>query len=249
MASNYIKLSLREQILTRPETYIGAVTPEEIETYVWNTESNKFNYKLVNFSRGLMRLFEEIYENAMDQATRSDDTNKIDILFENGYISVKNNTGVDNIPIELNKENVYIPQMIFCELLTSSNYDDNVKRLTAGRNGYGAKLTNIFSKRFIIDIVTNGKHYHQECQDHMSIINPPVIKSTKEKNYTKIKFLPDYEYFKINPNDMLELFYKKCCDISACLNSLKTTVKGGVSVTLNNKVIPIKKFEQYISFY
>ena len=91
-------------------------------------------------------------------------TNKIDILFANGYISVKNNTGVDNIPIELNKENVYIPQMIFCELLTSSNYDDNVKRLTAGRNGYGAKLTNIFSKHFIIDIVTNGKYYHQECR-------------------------------------------------------------------------------------
>lgn len=249
MANNYKKLSLREQILLRPETYIGAVTPEEIETYVWDTVSNKFNYKLVNFSRGLMRLFEEIYENAMDQATRSDDTNKIDILFANGYISVKNNTGVDNIPIELNKENVYIPQMIFCELLTSSNYDDNVKRLTAGRNGYGAKLTNIFSKHFIIDIVTNGKYYHQECRDNMSIINPPVIKSTKEKNYTKITFLPDYKFFKIDPNDMLELFYKKCCDISACLNSLKTTVKGGVSVTLNNKVIPIKKFEQYISFY
>lgn len=248
-ATNYKKLSLREQILLRPDTYIGAVTPEEIETYTWDTESNKFDYKLVNFSRGLMRLFEEIYENAMDQATRSNDTDKIDITFGNGYISVKNNTGSDNIPIELNKENVYIPQMIFCELLTSSNYDDNIKRLTAGRNGYGAKLTNIFSKHFIIDVVTNGKSYHQECRDNMSIINSPVIKSTKEKNYTKITFLPDYNYFKINPNDMLELFYKKCCDISACLNSLKTTIRGGVTVTINNKTIPIKKFEQYISFY
>lgn len=249
MTNNYKKLSLREQILLRPDTYIGAVTPEEIETYTWDTKSNKFSLKLVNFSRGLMRLFEEIYENAMDQAIRSNNTDKIEIVFANGYISVKNNTGKDNIPIELNKENVYIPQMIFCELLTSSNYDDSVKRLTAGRNGYGAKLTNIFSKHFIIDVVTNGKSYHQECSNNMSIINSPVIKSTKEKNYTKITFLPDYNYFKINPNDMLELFYKKCCDISACLNSFKTTVKDSISVYLNNNVIPIKKFDQYISFY
>lgn len=247
--TTYTKLSLRQQILLRPDTYIGAVTPEEVEMYTWDTKSDKFTYKKVNFSRGLLRLFEEIYENAMDQATRSNDTNKIDITFANGYISVKNNGGEDNIPIELNKENVYIPQMIFCELLTSSNYDDSVKRLTAGRNGYGAKLTNIFSKHFIIDIVTNGKYYHQECRDNMEIINPPVIKSTREKNYTKITFLPDYKYFKIDPNDMIELFNKKCCDISACLNSFKTTVRGGVSVSLNDNVIPIKKFDQYVSFY
>ena len=249
MANNYKKLSLREQIILRPDTYIGAVTPEEIETFTWDTVSSKFDFESVMFSRGLMRLFEEIYENAMDQAVRSSNTNKIDIEFKNGYISVKNNTGVENIPIQLNKEGVYIPQMIFCELLTSSNYDDNIKRLTAGRNGYGAKLSNIFSKHFIIDIVTNGKSYHQECTDHMSVINEPVIKNTREKNYTKITFLPDYNYFKINPNDMLKIFYKKCCDISACLNSLNTRVKDSVNVTVNGKTIPVKKFDQYVSFY
>ena len=245
----YKKLSLREQIILRPDTYIGAVTPEEIETYTWDTVSSKFRYETVMFSRGLMRLFEEIYENAMDQAVRSEFTNKIDIEFKNGYISVKNNTGASNIPIHLNKEGVYIPQMIFCELLTSSNYDDSIKRLTAGRNGYGAKLSNIFSKHFIIDVVTNGKYYHQECTDHMSVINPPVIKNTYENNYTKITFLPDYDYFKINPNAMLKIFYKKCCDISACLNSLKTRVKDSVIVTVNGKTIPVKKFDQYVSFY
>ena len=41
-----------------------------------------------------------------------------------------------------------IPQLIFGELLTSSNYDDSKKRTTGGRNGYGAKLANIFSTKF-----------------------------------------------------------------------------------------------------
>lgn len=249
MATTYKKLDLREQILLRPDTYIGAVVPEPMEMYTWDLISPKFTLQTVNFSRGLMRLFEEIYENAIDQAVRSDSTNRIDIMFNNGYISVKNNTGVENIPIQLNEYGTYIPQMIFCELLTSSNYDDDVKRQVAGRNGFGAKLANIFSKHFIIDIVTNGLYYHQECFDHMSDIRTPVIQNTREKNYTMITFLPDYEYFKINPNDMLPLFYKKCCDISAVLNSKNRRVTDSVTVTVNNTVVPVKKFEQYISFY
>ena len=248
MSERYKKLSLREQILLRPDTYIGAVTPEDIETFTWNGSDSVFKQETVQYSRGLMRLFEEIYENATDQVSRGG-TTRIDISFADGMISVKNNTGVENIPIQLNKEGVYYPQMIFCELLTSSNYNDNEKRLTAGRNGYGAKLTNIFSKKFIIDVVTNGKHYHQECRDHMSVIDAPIVKTTKEKNYTQITFLPDYEYFKIDPSSMLGVFYKKCCDISVCLNSLNTRVKDAVSVYLNDVLVPVKKFEQYIGFY
>lgn len=64
----YTKLSLREQILLRPDTYIGAVTPEDTETFTWNGTDSVFKQEIVKYSRGLMRLFEEIYENAMDQA-------------------------------------------------------------------------------------------------------------------------------------------------------------------------------------
>jgi DNA topoisomerase-2 len=41
--------------------------------------------------------------------------------------------------------------MIFGQLLTGSNYDDDAKKVTGGRNGYGAKLTNIFSRRFTVE--------------------------------------------------------------------------------------------------
>ena len=43
-----------------------------------------------------------------------------------------------------------MPELVFGHLLTSSNYDDKEKKVTGGRNGYGAKLTNIFSKKFIV---------------------------------------------------------------------------------------------------
>lgn len=38
--------------------------------------------------------------------------------------------------------------MVFGELLTGSNFNDDEKKTTGGWNGFGAKLTNIFSKKF-----------------------------------------------------------------------------------------------------
>ena len=49
------------------------------------------------------------------------------------------------------KEKMYVPELIFGTLLTSSNYNDDDKKVTGGRNGFGAKLTNIFSKKFEIE--------------------------------------------------------------------------------------------------
>ena len=74
----------------------------------------------------------------------------VQIKPEENLISIQNNG--KGIPIEIHKEyNCYVPELIFGQLLTSSNYNDNQKKTTGGRNGYGAKLTNIFSKKFILD--------------------------------------------------------------------------------------------------
>jgi DNA topoisomerase II len=43
---------------------------------------------------------------------------------------------------------MYVPELIFGHLLTGSNYDDDEQKVTGGRNGYGAKLANIFSSSF-----------------------------------------------------------------------------------------------------
>ena len=56
------------------------------------------------------------------------------------------------IPVEVHKEKkMYVAELIFGHLLTGSNYDDDEKKTVGGRNGYGAKLANIFSTRFIVE--------------------------------------------------------------------------------------------------
>ena len=66
-------------------------------------------------------------------------------------------------------------------------------RFTGGRHGFGAKLTNIFSTKFEVDIndAKNKKHYSQAFKDNMAIIEPPVISEAKgNTSWTKITFSP-----------------------------------------------------------
>ncbi|KAM1596869.1 hypothetical protein ACFX1Z_031829 [Malus domestica] len=69
---------------------------------------------------------------------------------EQNCISVYNN--VVGVPVEIHQEEkVYIPELNFGHLLTSSNYYHMVKKTTGGRNDYSPKLTNILSTEFIIE--------------------------------------------------------------------------------------------------
>ena len=78
-------------------------------------------------------------------------TIKVNISKE-GEITIYNDG--QGIPIEKHKkEGVYIPELVLGHLLTGSNFDDSLSKVTGGRNGYGAKLTNIFSKNSLLKLV------------------------------------------------------------------------------------------------
>jgi len=81
---------------------------------------------------------------------------KVDIDVDANCIKVWNNG--KGIPVTIHKEhNIYVPELIFGNLLTSSNYNDDQQKVTGGRNGFGAKLTNIFSTKFIVE-TGDSKH-------------------------------------------------------------------------------------------
>ena len=78
------------------------------------------------------------------------DTIRIDIDKEKNEIKVYNNG--KGIPIIQHKdEKMFVPTMIFGHLLTSSNFNDEEEKVTGGRNGFGAKLCNVFSKKFTVE--------------------------------------------------------------------------------------------------
>lgn len=245
----YQKFTQLEHILKRPDTYIGSLNQDIDKQWILNKEKTKMEKRIVTHVPGLYKIFDEILVNAIDQCVTDNTTDqiKIDIDVEDGHISILN-TGL-GVPIEIHeKQGVYIPEMIFGELLTSSNYNDDEERTTGGRNGFGAKLTNVFSKKFIIDIIhpETKKQYIQEWTDNMTKkAEPKITKSTKTKGHVKITFWPDLPKFgmtTLKDDDIVSLFEKRVYDCCAC-------TPDKVKIYLNGTMINIKCFEKYIDLY
>jgi DNA topoisomerase-2 len=196
---------------------------------------------MCKWNPGIFKIFDEILVNATDEVQRNNSVKCIKIEISDKFISVYNDSG---IPIETHPEyNIYIPELIFANLLTSSNYDDSVKRTTGGLNGLGAKLTAIFSNIFTVETAKSGKKYTQTYEKNLSVIGKPVITSST-KEYTKITFYPDFEKFGVTGicDDTPDILTKRVFDICAI------TPKS-VDVFLNGKKLPIKNFSDYVSVY
>ena len=241
MVDTYKKYTQIEHILARPGMYIGDTKCTSEECWIVNTETNVAEFKLCKWNPGIFKIFDEILVNATDEVQRNNAVKCIKIEISDKFISVYNDSG---IPVEIHPEyNIYIPELIFANLLTSSNYDDTVKRTTGGLNGLGAKLTAIFSKTFIVETAKSGKKYTQTYEKNLNVIGKPVITSST-KEYTKITFYPDFEKFGVEQisDDTANVLIKRVFDICAI------TPKS-VDVFLNGKKLPIKNFSDYISVY
>lgn len=222
-ADDYQKLTLKEQIYRIPDTYIGSDEQNKHEEWVFRFSQNKLEKRDIVVSQAVERLYLEILSNAGDNSFTSReagvDPGMIDIILSETMISIKN--GGNPIPIEINtKENMYVPELIFGNLLSSSNYDTSVIRMGCGRNGYGAKLVNIFSKIFQIDIGDSIRklRYRQEWRDNMSVKDEPVIDEYHGENYVKVSYLLDFERFGYKdqkyPPEVFALFGRLAMEMS-----------------------------------
>jgi len=243
----YDKKTPREHVLIRPDTYVGDTEPTIEPLYVVNED--KIIKENINFTPGFLKIVDELLVNARDASVndKSCDTIKVEYNIEEGYISVWNN-GDKGIPIEEHPEHkMLVPTMIFGELLTSSNYNDDEERTTGGRNGYGSKLANIFSTKFIIEIVDAKRHkkFIQIWKDNMSIAEEAIISKNKnEKSYVKVTCYPDFARFKIKNlnNDHLKLCHRRVIDIAGVTD-------GKLKVYFNDKKVETNTFKSYVELY
>ena len=239
MSNKYKKFSQIEHVLARPGMYVGDIKNTKTET--WVIEEDNAQLAMCEWNPGIFKIFDEILTNASDEVQRNSNVKNIKVNISEKEISVFNDSG---IPIEIHEEyKIYIPELIFGNLLTSSNYDDTEKRTTGGLNGLGAKLTAIFSKIFTIETAKDGKKYTQIFKDNLSVIEQPKITKCN-KEYTKITFTPDYSKFGVEnlTDDTKEVLFKRVYDICA------VTPKS-VNVYLNDKKLTIKDFSEYVSLY
>ena len=242
----YKKYTQIEHVIARPGMYIGEL--KTIKSEQWVLEDDIIVNREVKWNPGIYKIFDEIITNASDECQRNTSVKNIyvNIDADNNCISVMNDGA--GIPIQIHKEHqIYVPQLIFGNLLSSSNYDDSKKRTTGGLNGLGAKLTNIYSTEFIVETVSSGQKYTQTFRNNMSIIEEPVIEKAKarEKEYCKITFKPDHTKFgtkSLKDDFTLDILKKRVFDVSAI--TPKT-----VSVHFNGEKIKCKDFSEYVNYY
>ena len=236
----YQKLTDIEHCLLRPGMWIGTTSPQN-EIFTILNDENFYQCEL-NISPAFIKIFDEIISNSADEHKRNPKLNKIEVIVDqkSGKISVFDNGG---IPVVQHKEhNEWIPQMIFSNLRSGSNFNDSENRSSAGLHGVGATLTNIFSNKFIVEPAVGKNSYYQEYSDNMKKIENPIIKSSK-KSFTKITFYPDLKRFGMESIDEFTLLVlqKRAIDIAATNPKL--------SIIFNNVKYEFKSFKDYITLY
>ena len=242
----YVKMSHREHVLNRPDTYIGSIVSDKFSTFIPinyqdDLKETKMEFKEVDYVPAFLKIFDEIIVNASDHAIRTNKVSFIKVKISDKEISVENDG--DGIPVVMHKEHkMYVPEMIFGHLLTSENYNDNDERFVGGRNGIGAKATNIFSKKFTVETADGKKTYRQTFSKNMSEKTKPYTRKST-KSFTKITYVPDYEKFSMDKLDDISysLMVKRVFDIAA--------YNPKVKVYLNGKMIPIRNFKDYMKLF
>ena len=235
------KLSDIEHALLRPGMWVGSTKPREDEIFLMN-EEGKLAPRKVAYNPALMKIFDEIVSNSIDEHRRNPKLNEIKVSVDElkGSVRIWDNGG---IPVVKHAEyDEWVPEMIFSNLKAGSNFNDDEERLVAGTNGVGSTLTNIFSQKFRVRTCDGKNAFEQTFSNNMRERTDPKIVAWKEK-FTEIAFVPDLPRFGLETidRDHLDMMQRRCMDLAACNPKLK--------VTFNSTEFKYATFKDYCALY
>jgi DNA topoisomerase-2 len=264
---NYTKKELEEHILELPDTYIGSIDTATQSRWIFDPAIKRMVWKKIQFCPGFFKIFDEILVNATDHYVKQQErirkkeagvkpVTQIRIDLSPTQISVSNDG--DAISTDIHPEyKIPLPELIFGQCLTSGNYDKAEEKITGGKNGYGAKLTNIFSKEFSVKIMNPTK---QTVTTYTWTHNkktklPPVTKTIKASEpKTMITYKPDLSRFNWAsestsgeaevseiPADMLDVLRTRCYEAAVCV--------PGCAIYLNGHVLPVPSMAAYMELF
>lgn len=251
----YQAMSERDHILNRPGMWVGSIKYEDSQMFVYDIDEAKMKIADLSYIPAMLKLVDEVISNSCDEFRRKGNMGLTQInvtINSNGYITIRDNGG---IPIVMHKEaGVYVPEFLFGQLRSSSNYDDSEERDVVGTNGVGSALTNVWSKQYEITSADGKKQYHRTWSNNMNINND--LKVTKcDDHFTQTKFLLDYDRFDENDEtyiteDFISIIEKRCIDAAAANPGLTTVFEYIEDEQSIRKVEwSFNNFEEYIELY
>lgn len=248
LSSAYQRKTHREHILSLPDTYVGSIETATEEVFL--RDGDAFKTATIPVNPGFYKLIDELVVNAHDHAVRlrskgsTDPVKKINVHCDATGFTIEN----DGEPIDVAEHpehKVWIPQMIFGELLTSTNYNKDEKKLVGGKNGYGVKLVNIFAKEMKVIVHDKARKllYEQTFEDNMTTIGKPEITKPKKAPAVLsvgIGWKPDFARFGMTEigEGMRRLIERRVWDLAMTLGK-------DVKVTYNGELVKCKSVTEY----
>jgi len=237
--NNIKSLSDREHILCRSAMYIGAVTSTKSDEYI--LEDNKIQYKEVHYVPGLVKIINEIIDNSVDVAIKTNFkyANNISVKIESNKVQVQDNGS--GIPVQKNSDGDYLPMLCWNRARSGSNFDDDENRTQIGLNGIGSYATNVFSKKFTGETDDGKNCYKIISKNNADTFTESVTKSTKQG--TKVTFYPDLERFGIEEIDETHVLIIKQRLLNLSMSFPDITFK------FNGKKISTGSFKKFVSLF
>jgi DNA topoisomerase II len=239
-------------------------TSSEDPTTIQNVSKGKINFTMQKLDcaiiPALVKVFDEILVNAFDNRLRTtESSSRIDVIIDPGNeitnrepLLLVYNDG-KGVPIQMHQvEKMYVPELIFGNLLTGSNFDDTQERLTGGRHGYGAKLANIFSKSFTVETCDTQRRlkYKQTWYNNMKQSSEPIITNSNStsKDYTCVSFVPDLQRLTgdTQAKSISDVDYAVMC---RRVVDIAGAAAGSLHVTLNGVDVSQSSFIEYVQMY
>ena len=230
--SSFKVLSDRDHILMRAGMYIGSISLESV------TQLVDFKQKELKIVPGLLKIINEIIDNSIDEAIRTEFkfANKISVNIdtESNIVTVTDNGR--GIPV-VEHNGLYQAEASWTKAKAGTSFSDD--RTTIGTNGVGSFATNCFSTSFIGQSCDGTYRVTVDCQDNC---NPDLIKTTKtksSKNGTTVTFKPDLKRFGIETitEEHLEVLKDRLFNIQICYPDIQFEFNGAKIKTGNTSQI------------
>lgn len=222
-------MSDRDHIRKRPNMYVGSVNKEIHERFI------NGQFRKVEYVEGLVKIINEILDNSVDEAIRTDFkyANKIDVKIDHNLVIISDNgRGIPQDDVRTPDGRI-VPKPVAAWTMakSGSNFDDE-NRTTMGMNGVGSFLTNCYSSIFIGETSNGKRKVTINCTD--GALNMDYRKSPSKEQGTTVKFTPDFSIFGVDGIDeeTKDVIKDRLMALAVAFPSVKFTYNGE---TLPNK--------------
>lgn len=243
-----------EHVIMRSGMYIGSIREEEKDFFVYSVDNAQMSWEPIKYVPGILKIIDEVISNSCDEYRRPNNMglSKVTVTVDNsGFVKITDNGG---IPVVMHQDaGVYVPEFIFGQLRTSSNYNDSEDRDVIGTNGIGSKIASIFATKFNVYTADGNKSYSRSWSNNMRNLDDNLVVKDCKRHFTEISFNIDFDKFDdvtSLSDGFINIIEKRCIDAAAANTGLEVTfIHTNNGEEVRNVKWKFKKFEEYIELY